>query len=206
LYTLFGLLWECHIKNIEHKQRKNWQMAATKYVKDIMLPLSEYAVISVEATLYDAFIALKESQKKIPKERQPHRAVLVTDETGQIVGKLGHLGFLRALEPRYKDLGQLDMISKAGLTKEFITSMMNNFGLMQDDLEDIRVRTKKIKMKDVMRPVTENVDINDTINEAIHKIIMFQTLSALVTEGDRIVGILRLSDLFDEVSKNILKE
>jgi hypothetical protein len=181
-------------------------MAVKKFVKDIMLPISEYALISVEATVYDAFIALKESQKKLPKERQPHRAVLVTDEAGKIVGKLGHLGFLRALEPRYKDLGQLDMISKAGLTKEFITSMMSNFGLMQDDLEDIRIRTKKIKMKDVMRPVTENVDINDTINEAIHKIIMFQTLSALVTEGDKIVGILRLSDLFDEVSRNILKD
>lgn len=181
-------------------------MATQKYVKDIMLPLSEYAIVSMEATLYDAFVMLKESQKKIPKGRQPHRAVLVVDKDNNIVGKLGHLGFLRALEPRYKNLGQLDMISKAGLTKEFITSMMNNYGLMQDDLEDIRIRTKKIIVKDVMRPVTENVDINDTINEAIHKIIMFQTLSALVTEGDKIVGILRLSDLFDEVSRNILKD
>ena len=119
-------------------------MVTQKFVVDIMLPLSEYAVVSIDATLYDAFVALKRAQKKLPKGRQPHRAVLVTDESGRIVGKLGHLGFLRALEPRYKDLGQLDMISKAGLTKEFITSMMNNFGLMQDDLEDIRARTKRI--------------------------------------------------------------
>lgn len=181
-------------------------MATQKYVLDIMLPLSEYAVVSIDATLYDAFVALKESQKKLPKGRQPHRAVLVVDTNDNIVGKLGHLGFLRAFEPRYKNLGQLDMISKAGLTKEFITSMMNNYGLMQDDLDDIRVRTKKILIKDVMRPVTENVDINDTINEAIHKVIIFQTLSALVTKGGKIVGILRLSDLFDEVSRNILKE
>ena len=181
-------------------------MDTQKYVLDIMLPLNEYAVVSINATLYDAFIALKEAQKKLPKDRQPHRAVLVVDREDKIVGKLGHLGFLKALEPRYKNLGQLDMISKAGLTKEFITSMMNHYGLMQDDLKDIRARIKNIKMKDVMRPVTENVDINDTINEAIHKIVMYQTLSALVTKGGKIVGILRLSDLFDEVSRNILKE
>jgi CBS domain-containing protein len=177
-----------------------------KYVIDVMLPLDDYAVVSEDATLYDAFVVLKEAQKKLPSNRQPHRAVLVIDRNKNIVGKLGHLGFLRALEPKYKNLGQLDIISKAGLTKEFISSMMENFGLMQDDLEDIRTRTKNITIKDVMRPVTENVDINDTINEAIHKIIMYQTLSALVTKGGEIVGILRLSDLFDEVSQNILKE
>ena len=181
-------------------------MAVKKYVRDIMLPLSEYAVVSMDATLYEAFVALKEAQKKLPQGLQPHRAVLIVDKDDKIVGKLGHLGFLRALEPRYKSLGQLDLISKAGLTKEFITSMMDNYGLMQDDLKDIRVRTKKILVKDVMRPVTENVDIDDTINEAIHKIIMYQTLSALVTKDGRIVGILRLSDLFDEVSRNILRE
>ena len=87
-------------------------MDKQKYVLDIMLPLNEYAVVSIDATLYDAFISLKEAQKKLPKGRQPHRAVLVVDNKGKIVGKLGHLGFLRALEPRYKNLGQLDMISK----------------------------------------------------------------------------------------------
>jgi CBS domain-containing protein len=61
-------------------------------------------------------------------------------------------------------------------------------------------------MKDVMRPMTEQVDVNDTINEAIHKIIMWQILSVLVTKGEKVVGILRLSDLFDEVSRNILQK
>jgi CBS domain-containing protein len=181
-------------------------MVTQKYVIDIMLPLDEYAVVSEDDTLYEAFIALEEAQKKRPPGRQKHRAVLVKNTQNEIVGKLGHLGFLKALEPGYKNLGQLDMISKAGLTKEFITSMMKNYNLLQDDLEDIRHRTKKIKMKDVMRSVTEQVDVNDTINEAIHKIIMWQILSVLVTKGGKVVGILRLSDLFDEVSQNILQK
>ena len=180
-------------------------MDAQKYVLDIMLPLDEYAVVSDDATLFEAFIALEEAQKKRPPDRQKHRAVLVKNKENKIVGKLGHLGFLKALEPGYKNLGELDMISKAGLTKEFITSMMKNFELLQDDMADIRNRTKSIKMKDVMRPMTEQVDINDTINEAIHKIIMWQILSVLVTKGGKVVGILRLSDLFDEVSRNILQ-
>jgi len=181
-------------------------MDAQKYVVDVMLPLEEYALVSEEDTLYDAFIALEEAQEKRPEGRQKHRAVMVRDKENKIVGKLGHLGFLKALEPGYKDLGQLDIVSKAGLTKEFITSMMKNFDLLQDDMDEIQKKTKTIKIKDVMRPMTEHVDVNDTINEAIHKIIMWQVLSCLVTKGDKIVGILRISDLFDEVSRNILKD
>jgi len=181
-------------------------MEAQKYVIDVMLPLDEYAVVSEDDTLYKAFIVLEEAQKKRSKGRQKHRAVLVKNSKNEIVGKLGHLGFLKALEPGYKNLGELDVISKAGLTKEFITSMMKNFELLQDDLDEIRKKTKTIKIKEVMRPMTEQVDVNDTINEAIHKIIMWQVLSCLVTKGGKVVGILRISDLFDEVSRNILNE
>jgi len=180
-------------------------MDTKKYVIDVMLPLEEYAVVSEDDTLYDAFIALENAQKKRPASRQKHRAVLVRNSNNEIVGKLGHLGFLKALEPGYKNLGELDGISKAGLTKEYITSMMKNFELLQDDLDDIRNKTKTIKMKEVMRSMTEQVDVNDTINEAIHNIIIWQILSVLVTKGGKVVGILRLSDLFDEVSRNILK-
>jgi len=181
-------------------------MDAQKYVIDVMLPLEEYALVSEEDTLYDAFIILEEAQEKRPEGRQKHRAVLVRGQNNEIIGKLGHLGFLKALEPGYKDLGQLDIVSKAGLTKDFITSMMKNFELLQDDLDEIRKRTKIIKIKEVMRPMTEQVDVNDTINEAIHRIIMWQVLSCLVTKGGKVVGILRISDLFDEVSRNILEK
>ena len=181
-------------------------MEAQKYVIDVMLPLDEYAVVSEDNTLYEAFIVLEEAQKKRSEGRQKHRAVLVKNSNNEIVGKLGHLGFLKALEPGYKNLGELDLISKAGLTKEYMTSMMKNFDLLQDDLDDVLNRTKTIKMKDVMRPMTEQVDVNDTINEAIHKIIVWEILSVLVTKSGIVVGILRLSDLFDEVSKNILNK
>ena len=83
---------------------------------------------------------------------------------------------------------------------------LKNYGLFQHEFDEIRNRIKTIKMKDVMRPVKEHIDVNDSINEAMHKIIMWQMLSVLVTKGDTVVGILRLSDLFDEVSRNILKK
>jgi hypothetical protein len=41
---------------------------------------------------------------------------------------------------------------------------------------------------------------------AIHKIIMWQCLSVLVKRGNEVVGILRTSDLINEIENCILKE
>jgi CBS domain-containing protein len=178
----------------------------TKYVKDIMLPLDEYTVVPENTTVYEAFLMLEKAQKTLPPNRHSHRAVLVVNDKNKIVGKLGHRGFLMALEPKYNQMGDVDIISKSGLSKEYVNSLMTNFGLWQSDMEDIRRRTKNVKLKDVMRPVTEHIDLNAPVHEAIHKLVLTQTLSILVTEGDDVVGILRMSDLFDEVSRTILED
>jgi CBS domain-containing protein len=175
-----------------------------KHVRDIMTPLEEYTIVSENDTLYNAFMALKKSKENLRPGQHTHRAVLVVDRDNKIVGKLGHLGFLKALEPKYKVMGDLDMISKAGLNTDFISSMMNDYDLWQDELDDVRSRSKNIKMKDVMRLTTENIDINASMNEAIHKIVMYQMISILVIENDKVVGLLRLTDVYDEVSRNIL--
>jgi CBS domain-containing protein len=175
----------------------------TKSVKDLMLPLDDYAVVPQEATLLDAVIALENAQSKLPPNREPHRAVLVVDEKNQIVGKLGHLAFLKALEPKYSSVGDMGVLSRVGLSAEFINSMMENMNLWKDSLDDICRRARNTRIREVMHPVTESVDENATISEAMHKIIMLQTLSLLVTRHHEVVGILRLSDLYREVANRI---
>jgi len=69
-------------------------MSQARYVKDLMLPLDDYAVVQEDATLIEAYCALVEARKKLPPDRPPSRAVLVTDKKGKIVGKVGQLAFL----------------------------------------------------------------------------------------------------------------
>ena len=174
-----------------------------KQVKDIMLPLSEYAVVGEHTTLADALLALEEAQAKLPKERQHNRAVLVKNKTGKIVGKIGHLGFLKALEPKYNTLGNVEQLSRAGINPQFVEMMLDNLSFWQDDLDIVCRRALTIKMKEIMTPVTENIDENSSLTQAIHHMIMWQALSILVTRTNEVVGILRLSDLFDKVSNLI---
>jgi CBS domain-containing protein len=174
-----------------------------KKVKDIMLALSEYAVVSPETTLFEAVMALDNAQKRLQPGRQPHRAVLVVDDDCNVVGKLGHQGFLKALEPKYDKLEHLTGLSQAGINEEFISSMMEDLRFWQSGLRDISHRARTVKMKEVMRPVTESIDEDAPLSEAIHMLIMCGTLSILVTRDSTVVGILRLSDVFDEAVKVI---
>ena len=76
----------------------------TYIVKDLMVPLSEYATVSDDATLCDAILALEKAQEEFDQTRYRHRAVLIYDKNQKIIGKISQLDALKALEPKYKEL------------------------------------------------------------------------------------------------------
>lgn len=174
-----------------------------KQVKELMIPVAQYATVSQDATLLEAILILEQSQPKAQEHLQPYRAVLITDKHDNIIGKIGHLGFLKALEPKYYLHQDKDMISQMWVNPEAIQSMMDQLQLWQDNLEDICRRARDIRVRDVMRPITENIDEDASIIEAIHKIVMWQTLSLMVVKNNKVIGILRLSDLYTEVAQYI---
>ena len=48
-------------------------------VKDIMVPLEEYATVHEDSSLADAVYALEKAQKAFDVSREKHRAILVYD-------------------------------------------------------------------------------------------------------------------------------
>ncbi|UCG34397.1 MAG: CBS domain-containing protein [Phycisphaerales bacterium] len=171
-----------------------------KRVKDVMVPLDEYAIVTEDATFREAIQVLEQSRQGLAPGRPPHRAVLVRNRQEKIVGKVGQLAFLKALEPRGRlkdDLGRLD---RAGVDSEFVGIMMNSLEFWQDNLSVLCRRASSLKVKDFMSPVTERINGDAMLTEAIHKIVTCQTLSILVTEQGEVIGILRLSDLIAEIA------
>jgi len=83
-----------------------------KKVKDIMIPVEEYATINKDASLLDMVYILDESNKKLPEGHHKLRSVLVTDLYGDIIGKIGHLVFLKALEPKYDRMADFNKLSR----------------------------------------------------------------------------------------------
>jgi CBS domain-containing protein len=179
-------------------------MEATK-VRDLMVPLDQYVCVSEDATLYEAVIALEEARAKDQAQRHPQRAVLICDKTDRVVGKLGYLDVLRSLEPRYSELTDLKKVSGFGLSAEFMKSMMNRYGLWKAPLEDLCRKAAQVKLSSIVAAPLEGefVEEDATLDKAVHQLIMGHHQSLLVTSKDRVVGVLRLTDVFEEVTKRM---
>lgn len=174
-------------------------------VRDIMVPLKEYATVPEDATLYEAVAALEEAKARFERSRHEHRAVLVYDQRHDIVGKVSQIDLIRGLELGYREMGDLDGVTHSGFSAGFIRSMMKKYELWQRPLDEICGKAAHIKVKDIMVTPTEGefVDADRSLNEAIHLLVMGRHQSLLVMEKGGIAGILRLSDVFGEICRQI---
>lgn len=177
-----------------------------KTVKEVMLPLSEYAVVNEDATILDALHALKASQDRLPAGRQPHRAVLVRDRRGAIIGKLHYFAFLRALMPERKPMIERKVLDRAGVDDDLFASSMQTLDLLTSDLVNLCERARNVAVRDVCTPATQGIGEDASLADAIHAFLTYQTLSLLVQRAGTTVGILRLSDLFDELARQIMQD
>jgi CBS domain-containing protein len=182
----------------------------TLFVKDLMIPLAEYATVSKDATLRDAVLALEEAQKSFRKDAAyKHRAILVYDENRKVVGKVSQIDILRALEPKYEqmmDKNPKTSLARFGFGRQFQKTLLDQFKLWDKPLRDICKRANEIFVKDFMYTPGEGeyVDENSGLNEAINQLVMGHHQSLIVTRGKEIVGILRLTDVFMAVHDEIV--
>lgn len=175
-------------------------------VKEMMVPLDEYATVDETATLYEAVLALEESQQKCLERAYKHRAILVLAKDGQVVGKLNEQDVLKGLEPKYDQiLDRTGGLSRHGFTTEFIKSIFQTHGLLQKAMYDVCRKAAELKVKDIMYTPKEGEFVTEetSLDEAIHRLVMCHHQSLLVTRGQRVVGVLRLSDVFQRVCQTI---
>jgi len=170
-------------------------------VKDLMVPLSEYATVSEGATLLETLLALEKAQEEFQHTRYSHRAVLILDKNKQVIGKLSQLDFLRALERENEHIEQINSISKFGFSPKAITAFQEKHRTKSTPIEETLLTAAKLKVEDFMQPPSENEYIKEStsLDIAIHQFTTGLYISLLVTKGKDITGVLRLSDVFAAV-------
>lgn len=176
-----------------------------KKVKEIMIPLSDYATVSEDDTLETAIRELKAAQKDT-KHIHKHRAVLAYDKDGNITGKISFACILHALEPKYRQLEHHSNsnalgLSRFGLDDEYLNSLVENYSLWDETLDELVKKASKLKIKEIMYSLSdgEYVDEDVPVSEAIHQFILGCRQSLLVVKNEKVVGILRLPELFNLV-------
>jgi FixJ family two-component response regulator len=189
-------------KRAQEEKIDDWQsFMKTSTLEELMVPLAEYATVSEDANILEAIHALETAQKAFDPKRYRHRAVIVVDKQKHVVGKLSQHDIIQAMEPQYKETqerkkGALDHL---GFGRKFIETVSHQFSTWDKPLQNLYQKAIGQKVKSFMYKPTEGeyISISANMDEIIHQLIIGKHHSLLVTNGTDIVGIVRLTDVFE---------
>lgn len=146
--------------------------------RDVMISLSDCAQVAEDHSLQAAMIMLSAYRQRFSKTSFPPRFVLVHDADYKVIGVLRHLEILTAL---------------AKATGGSIS------------LPKMIAASSRVAAKDAMSPYTaaEHVNADDSVEDIIEKMLAGPYRHMLVEENGTTIGIVRLSEIFAQVRKDI---
>jgi len=181
---------------------RDWRSSVSDYlVKELMVPLSEYATVPEGSTLFDAVLALEKAQEEFDHTKYKHRGVLILDKDKRVIGKLGQLDVLRALEPKDEDPGEVNELSQFGFSSKFIHKQRTHRRMKATPLKDLCSKASKLRVEDFMQAPSEGefIEQEASLEMAIMQLVMGRHISLLVTRNKEILGVLRMTDAFAAV-------
>ena len=180
----------------------------TKKVKDLIIPLSESPRMLYSGTLREAIEKLNVAYET------GHHTVLVFDESDNLVGMLLEKDILKGLEPRFAQRYQkgIPMLwdelleSESGSEKRLARPVKE---FMSEATVTIDAEDSILKVWDATEAGwpfrTVAIDAEDSILKASHIMLQEEVYLLPVMEGDKIIGVVRMGDLFHEIAKAVLK-
>lgn len=168
-------------------------MPFKKKVRDAMISLKDYPHIPHWFSLRQAVAMVRESALKFAGAFQP-RAVLVFNEKYQIVGMLTLRDILRGLEPGFLKESEVIKTDPA-------------LAIVMGDLFGPGMKKQAEKpVSEVMSPIKVTINADDSLVKALFLMVKENVGLMPVLDNNRVVGMVRLTDLFLEVSQAILEK
>jgi len=173
-------------------------------IRELMSPVDQFPRISSQATFHEAVVALEKAQEEFRSGKTKQRILLVEDQGKTIVGKLSPMDVVRGLEPKYDKIDSLKDDIRFGLP-QIVRSMKDDYRLWQDPLGDLCRKAGDIRIESMLNVPgpTQSVKIEDNINTAFHLFATARHDSLYVMDGERIVGLLRFSDVYAAICRVI---
>lgn len=177
-----------------------------KKVKDIMIPIENYATTKPDETLKEGVLILKRSQcvfdQRICTEAGP-RTIFVT-EGQKLVGILDFKQILKVLIP-----------DVSGNISGIVWPLGGSKGLEESDgihldepsvsvIEKIR-QNAEVKVKNIMLKVKGSIDADSDLLDALKLLFKNKITKLPVYEKNKLVGVVRDTDLFLSVAKILEK-
>lgn len=174
-------------------------------VKELMRPVEEFPRISSQATFMEAVDALEKARQEFGSGKAPQRILLVYDKAGRIVGKLSPMDVVKGLEPNYDRIDDLKAVSHYGLAQSTLESMKEQFRLWQQPLAELCKKAHSVKIENFIKMPSPDhmVSGDDKMDKAFHFFVVGRHDSLFVKEGEKIVGLIRFSDVYRKIAQTM---
>ena len=174
-------------------------MSSAKKVKEIMVEITEYPHIPYWLSVRDA-IAMIHSTYDETLGLGEHRMVLVFDESYQLLGVLTLKSLLAGIEPKF--LRRDEKSPYQGLTHADYARLST---LMEGTFSANCKEEAKKPVSEVMTTIRATVDVNDSLAKAAFIMLQADVNLIPVMDGEKIGGVLRMSDVFNELTKIVIE-
>jgi len=172
-----------------------------KKAEDIMIPIDRYPNIFSDVTLRQAMAEFEHAYLNVDGEMSLPRALLVIDKNYSLIGIVRRRDILQGLEPDFmKHIPhhhQKELIDIEGDPNLVLLSSGRVIKTMHSHAD-------KMRIADIMQPVTDKVQYNDHIAQIIY-IMVKKDLNLLpVMKNRQVIGVVRSVDVFHEVAHLLL--
>ncbi len=174
-------------------------MSDRKVVKDVMIGVFEYPHVPYWFTIGQAIKIVKVSFLSTKKYPDP-MAILVFDEKYNLMGTLTLKDILKGLEPRFLKTPP-DKIQLAAENESALSLVWDT--LFDKGSKDLAEKP----VSEIMVPAKYFVEPTDPITKAAYLMLHHDLLLLPVLENKKkFVGLVRMIEVFDEISNALLKE
>jgi len=173
-------------------------MSDRKAAKDVMIGIFEYPHVPYWFTVSQAIRIVKVSFISSKKYPDP-MAILVFDEKYNLMGTITLKDILKGLEPRF-----LKPSEKAQVAEEDESAL----SLIWDTLFDKGSKEfAERPVSEIMTPAKYFVEPTDPLTKAAYLMLHHDLVLLPVLENKKkFVGLVRMIEVFDEISSGLLKE
>lgn len=171
-------------------------MPYRKKVADLMIPLEDYPHVPYWFTLRQAMAMVRESAIRYEGTFGP-RSVLVFDEKYHLLGILTLRDIVRGLTPKSFQ----GVIGKLRASFDMDSALS---GLEADISGPAVKEAAETAVSEVMSPIKVTVDTDDSLIKALLLMLKEEVNRIPVMKEQKVVGMIRLSDVFLEISDFIL--
>jgi CBS domain-containing protein len=181
---------------------KDLFMGISQKIKEMMIPIGDTAIVTADAPLKEAIPALKKLYCEVEEGKCTEaglRTILVSDRNGQIIGILDFQSVIKVLIPEIAG----SFPAKVQAVWEALGAINTKSHSLDEAKLGLRARITKNAEKpvsDVMLKIRGTISADADVLEALMVLCDNKASVLPVYDGDQLVGLVRDSDLFLEIT------